>query len=147
VIARVPEANPLDFTATTFVTGTASTYAGGASTSSGTSKTAVEGRAVDPGSREGSGRARSVSLDEASWSCPWPREAESAGINEQMVVLRVSVDPDGSAQAVKIVTDPGTGFGQAARTCALHTRFLPGLDPSGQPVTAWSPPIRVRFVR
>jgi protein TonB len=148
VIARVPEATPVDFTTTAFVTGTATTYAGGTSTSSGTTRHAVEGREVAAGgSTQAGSRTRPVSLDEASWSCPWPREAESTGINEQTVVLRVNVESDGAVQTVKIVTDPGSGFGEAARTCALQTRFHPARDPSGEATAAWSPPIRVRFVR
>ena len=147
VIARAPEAGPLDMTATTFVTGTASTYAGGASTSSGTNQHAVEGRDVSAsGSRQG-GRARAVSLDEASWACRWPHEAESAELDEQTVMLKVNVDADGGVQEAKILADPGSGFAQAARTCALHTRFRPALDADGHGVAAWSPPIRVRFVR
>jgi protein TonB len=64
-----------------------------------------------------------------------------------MVVLRVSVRSDGTADAVKVISDPGAGFGQAARACALRTRFRPALDDAGAVVAAWSPPIRVRFVR
>jgi hypothetical protein len=96
------EAAPLPFTEGAFVTGTASTYAGGASTSSGTNQHAVQGRDVSPaGSRQG-GRARAVSLDEANWSCPWPREADNAGIDEQTVLLRVEVDAGGGVREVKI---------------------------------------------
>jgi protein TonB len=147
VIARAPEASPLDFTATAFVTGTASTYAGGASTSSGTNSHAVEGRDVSAAGGHDGGRARGVSLDEASWSCPWPREADSAGIDEQTVLLKVNVDAGGGVQAVTILADPGSGFAQAARACALRTRFRPAVDATGQNIAAWSPPIRVRFLR
>jgi protein TonB len=147
VVARAA-AGPIDLTASTFVTGTAATYAGGATTSSGTNKNAVEGTIVDPeGNQTGAAKGRPVRLDEADWSCPWPREADSAEINEQVVLLRVAVEPEGGVQSVKILADPGFGFGQAARTCALRTRFKPAQDEAGTPIFAWSSPIRVRFLR
>jgi protein TonB len=68
-------------------------------------------------------------------------------VNEAAVVLRVLVQADGSVQAVNVLADPGSGFGDAARTCAMRTPFRPALDDDGGPVAAWSPPIRVRFLR
>ena len=59
----------------------------------------------------------------------------------------VTVRPDGSPQSVKVVSDPGNGFGRAARTCALGRRYQTGLDRAGQPTTAATPPIRVKFTR
>lgn len=147
VIAQDPNAQPLDFTASSFVVGKAGTYAGGASTSSGTSTNAVEGRAIAPTAGGPGSRRRTVSLDESAWSCPWPSEAEGAESVQQVVVLRVSVRSDGTADEVKVLSDPGSGFGQAARACALRTHFRPALDEGGVAIAAWSPPIRVRFVR
>jgi protein TonB len=147
VIAQDPTAQPEDLTASSFVVGKASTYAGGASTSAGTSPRVVDARAVAPASAAPGTRRRSVSLDESAWSCPWPPEAEGIEIVQQLVVLKVSVRSDGTADEVKIVSDPGTGFGQAARACALRTHFRPALDDGGAATAAWSPPIRVRFVR
>jgi periplasmic protein TonB len=46
-----------------------------------------------------------------------------------------------------VVSDPGLGFGAAARACALGTRFLPARNEEGRPITAPSPPIRVHFFR
>jgi protein TonB len=92
-------------------------------------------------------RSRPVTLDEAAWSCPWPAEADALQVNEQTVVLRVFVRADGRADRVDVVSDPGFGFGSAARSCALATRFPPARDSSGQPIAANSPPIRVHFIR
>jgi protein TonB len=48
---------------------------------------------------------------------------------------------------VKVVSDPGHGFGRAARMCALGRRYTPGNDRAGQPITGTTPPIKVRFTR
>jgi protein TonB len=147
VIAQAPVAEPLDLTASSFVGGKAATYAGGASTSSGTSTHAAPGRAIAPTAGDPGSHRRSVSLDESAWSCPWPPEAEGAEIHLEMVVLRVFVRSNGTADEVKIVSDPGSGFAPAARACALRTHFRPAVDDGGAAMAAWSPPIRVRFVR
>jgi periplasmic protein TonB len=88
-----------------------------------------------------------VSLEGQSWSCPWPSEADSERIDEQTVIIRVVVDPDGSVRSAEIVVEPGHGFGKAAVTCALNTQFTPAHDRAGDAVRARSPPIRVRFTR
>ncbi len=142
---------PADFTGTAFVVGSAATFAGGTTTAHGTSRAPVTG-VVAPDATKGSGvagpsRARAVSLDEAAWSCPWPAEADAQQVNEQTVVLRVSVRADGRAERVEVLSDPGFGFAAAARLCAMATRFEPAHDSEGQPVAASSPPIRVHFYR
>jgi protein TonB len=149
IVARAPAAEPAA-PAETFVTGTAPSFAGGATTSSGTSTQPVPGRTADPkGTPGGTGQdlAHPVALDAEDWACPWPREAEAADIDEQVVVLRAAVRADGRASDVRIVSDPGHGFGAAARTCALSTHFQPARDRSGNATFAWSPAIRVRFIR
>jgi periplasmic protein TonB len=127
------------------------TYAGGTTTSSGTSRAPAPGAIAPGGTGDGSGPARSqaraVSLDQASWNCPWPTEADAQQVNEQTVVLRVKVGPDGRAENVEVLSDPGFGFGAAARSCALRTAFQPASDPAGQPIASLSPPIRVHFFR
>jgi len=57
------------------------------------------------------------------------------------------VRADGHAEHVDLLSDPGFGFGAAARMCALRTRFEPARDTAGQPIIALSPPIRVHFYR
>jgi protein TonB len=98
--------------------------------------------------RSGSGdRSGGVALGERSWSCPWPREAEAQRIDEQTVVIKVVVDPDGTVASATVVSDPGHGFGRAAVACALHTRFIPARDRDGRPIRAESPSVLVRFTR
>jgi len=152
VVAVDPNA-PADLTSETFVTGTANAYAGGVTTSSGTNTVAVQTREVSPSGRIGAAaaaapdRSSAVSLPGQSWSCPWPREADAEEIDEQTVVIRVVVRPDGSVESAKVIADPGHGFGDAAAACALRTRFSPASDRDGAAIRSASPPIRVRFTR
>jgi protein TonB len=150
-LAAAAEA-PADFTGTAFVVGNSAAYAGGTTMRSGTSRAPVAGAVAPGGTGNGAtsdpGRlARPVSLDQSAWSCQWPSEADAQQIDEQTVVLRVTVRPDGRAERADIVSDPGFGFGQAARFCALATRFEPARDTAGHPMRATSPPIRVHFFR
>ena len=143
--------DPVDFTGSAFIVGSGASYAGGATTSTGTSQKPALG-AVAPGETAGAkvavrSRARPVSLDQAAWNCPWPAEADAQQVDEQTVVLRANVRADGRADRVDVLSDPGFGFGSAARLCALGTHFEPARDVAGQPVAAESPPIRVHFFR
>lgn len=140
-----------DFSDQAFVVGTATAYAGGVTTPSGTGAvpgTAAPAQTPSPDrAPASSARARPVRLEGTAWRCPWPAGALDADIYEQAVVIRVEVGVDGRARRVRLVDDPGLGFGDAARACALKTRFSPALDGEGDPVLATSPPIRVRFTR
>ena len=82
----------------------------------------------------------------STWSCPFPPEADADQIDEAVVTVQVTVRPDGSALSASVVSDPGHGFGRAARACALGRRYQPALDRSGSP-TAASAPVNVRFNR
>jgi protein TonB len=82
-----------------------------------------------------------------SWSCPFPPEADAEGRDSAVAVIVVTVRPDGSPQGVSVVQDPGSGFGRAARKCALGRKYQAGLDKDGSPTTANTPPIRVKFSR
>jgi protein TonB len=99
------------------------------------------------GQISGPDRSTTVSLEGQSWTCPWPPEADSEQIDEQTVVIRVVVDPDGSAESAEIILEPGHGFGKAAVACALRTHFTPAHDRDGNAIRTRSPPIRVRFTR
>ena len=140
-----------DFSDQAFVVGTATAYAGGVTTATGTGAASGTAPAVQapaaPGSPPPTARARPVRLAGTAWRCPWPTGAFDADIYEQAVVIRVEVGADGRARRVRLLDDPGLGFGDAARACALKTRFSPALDGAGDPVAATSPPIRVRFTR
>jgi protein TonB len=82
-----------------------------------------------------------------SWNCPFPPEADADDVNQAVVSLVVTVGPDGSPVSVKVLSDPGSGFGAAARRCAFAQHFTPALDASGRRIAGTTQPIRVRFVR
>lgn len=86
-------------------------------------------------------------LGGTGWNCPFPPEADVDQVDSAVATVVVTVRADGTAQSVKVVSDPGHGFGRAARLCALGRRWSFGLDASGNPVTGTTPPIKVRFTR
>ncbi|HSY40576.1 MAG TPA: hypothetical protein VLA79_13640, partial [Polyangia bacterium] len=140
---------PLDFTGSAFVVGSGTSYAGGATTSTGTNRKAAVGAVAPNGTGDGAARSRAqpVTLDQAAWTCPWPAEADARQVDQETVVIRVAVGIDGRADRVDVLQDPGFGFGPAARQCALATRFGAARNPAGDPIAALSPPIRVHFFR
>ncbi len=83
----------------------------------------------------------------SEWSCPFPAEADAEGKDSAVATIVVTVKPDGSPASISVIADPGSGFGRAARRCALGRRYEPGLDKDGQKTTATTPPIRVKFRR
>jgi len=91
--------------------------------------------------------AAPVRLPVREWHCPWPAQAEYEDIDQQLVSIRVLVAADGRVERAELVSDPGFGFGAAARECARRVRFTPALDSQGRATRALSPPIHVRFVR
>ncbi len=152
VIARLSDnTRTEDFADFTVVSGEAGAYAGGVSASWGRSTNAVHAADVSPdGAMNGSGRgtlAAPVRLSARDWKCPWPKEADALRIDEQVVVIRVLVRPDGVVSRAELLSDPGNGFGPAALGCAEQTRFEPATDEAGKPYVSTSPPIRVRFTR
>jgi hypothetical protein len=82
-----------------------------------------------------------------TWKCFIPLEAHRKGIDSATVTLRVLVGPDGVARGVKILQEPGAGFGRVAAGCAARQRYRPAKGPSGTPAQAMTPVIRVHFVR
>jgi protein TonB len=92
-------------------------------------------------------RSRPIALlGSSSWNCPFPPEADAEQIDRAIVGVQVTVSPDGGALSVSVVSEPGHGFGRAARACALARRYQPAADRSGAPVTSTSL-INVRFNR
>lgn len=140
-------------------------YAGGTTAAKGTATSAVR----DPNAQEGGvpggkgsaaappppppssepDRSRPARPVNAAWSCShlFPPEADAEGIDNATVSIVVTVRPDGSAQSVKVLSDPGNGFGRAARTCALSQRFEAAFDRTGQAITGTTAPFTVRFTR
>jgi protein TonB len=151
---------PLDFTGNTFVQGTGSTYAGGTTQAGGTSKTAVyKTAAVATGVPGGTGtapvpvapridRSRAAALSGSTdWDCPFPAEADAEQIDNSAVIIQVKVRPDGTAENVNVLQDPGHGFGREARKCAMRKRYNAAFDVDGNPIAGMTKQIRVRFSR
>jgi len=155
-----PDEGPVDLT-NAFVQGTGSTYAGGSTSSEGTSKTAVYNpAAANTGVPGGTGTApapppRTVDksrapglLGSVDWNdCPFPGEADAEQIDQAFVLIQVKVKPDGSPESVNVVQDPGHGFGREARKCAMRKKYSQGSDPDGNPIGGMTKPFRVRFER
>jgi periplasmic protein TonB len=154
VLTAQPDPNePLDLTGNTFVQGSAESYAGGVTARSGTSNTAVR----DLGARAGGvvgGRGKEVGdqsraarpLDE-EWNCPFPAEADVEQINFKRVQVVVKVGTTGKALDVTVVSDPGYGFGLAAKRCAMRQRYQPALGNDGKPIVGTARSFYVRFSR
>jgi periplasmic protein TonB len=150
---------PVDLTGQTFVTGNAETYAGGVTASTGTSKTAVHnlaatpggvpgGTGTKPGPATGPDLSRPAGLLSGSneWSCPFPPEADMDQIDFQRVPVVITVRPDGKPDSVRVVKDPGSGFGREARKCAMEHRYEPARDREGHAITM-SLTLNVKFTR
>ena len=96
----------------------------------------------------GPDRSRGASVSGGSeWHCPFPPEADSAQIDESYVTLQADVRADGTASAVRVVSDPGSGFGREAKRCALGNTYATALDHDGNPIAATTKPFRVHFSR
>jgi len=139
-----------------FVTGDKGAFAGGVTDRAGTSTTAVHDQAAKG---DGAGSAAKtvvapvVDLSKpprlagsAQWRCPFPIEADDAGIDHAVVTLRVQIGADGAVRSTNVVADAGNGFAREARRCALSNPWLPALDRAGQPVSG-SATVNVRFDR
>jgi hypothetical protein len=91
--------------------------------------------------------------DSPTWSdpehpaCTFPKEADPPRIDAAEVMVRVLVANDGSPRAAQTIDEPGYGFGPAATRCAMSRRYQPATDDRGLPIQAWTPPIRIHFVR
>ena len=150
---------PVDLTGDGFVTGNGD-FHGGITSGSGTAKTAVRDLKAQPGgAATGTGTApapvvaaagpdlsRPAKPTGTSWNdCGFPAEAQLDGVEFGVVKLVVTVNPDGRAKSVTILSDPGSGFGNHARQCAMRRTFKPALDKSGQAVVSSTPPFTVKF--
>ncbi len=162
VLTQAPDPNePVDLT-NAFVTGDSDSYAGGVTQANGTSAAAVYARKVGvPGGAGTSGgpkvagpntvgvdRSRAASLaGSKEWKCDFPAEADVDQINEAFVVVQVATRADGSPDRVTILSDPGNGFGRAARVCAMKEHYDPALDHDGNAIAGSTKAIRIRFER
>lgn len=139
---------PVDLTGEGIVVGNSDRFAGGVTSSTGTSKVAVRDTRATPGATgspttvapkvagpppvDRSRRARPL---KTQWDCPFPKDADADGIDTAKVPVSVTVGPDGRPISATVVRDPGSGFGRNAQRCALAERYEPALDASGKPIT------------
>ncbi|WP_437575181.1 TonB family protein [Sorangium sp. So ce887] len=91
--------------------------------------------------------AREPPSGSAVWACPYPDEADKNAIDRGTAVIKVYVEPDGSARWAVVLHDSGYGFGAAAAQCAVRRRYVPAKDRSGAPFGSWTLPITVTFTR
>jgi protein TonB len=146
---------PIDFTQ-----GNGPVYAGGFTTSNGTSTTAVTSMPSPTGKPGGTGpvqapppvvgpdRSRMAGPGNSDWSnCPFPEEADTAQIDDAIVQIQVDVRPDGTPASVRVLSDPGNGFGREARRCAMNKRYQTALDHDGHPIAGTTRPFNVHFSR
>ena len=148
-----------DITDFSLVQGEGATYAGGTTASNGLSRSAVQGTVAAVPTAFGlstAARSSSVPSTEDRAKSPQPLNGNwdcshlyPAGAAPDFAVVRVvaTVDISGRVVSVSILSDPGNGFGEAAKRCALSQRFSPGLDHDGRPTLKSTAPIRVRFSR
>jgi hypothetical protein len=68
-------------------------------------------------------------------------------MDEAYVTLEIDVRADGTAAAVRIMKDPGYGFGREARRYALTQRYQPAFDHDGNAIPQTIGPIKVHFSR
>ena len=161
VLTQEPDpSDPVDLTGNTIVQGNADAYAGGFTASNGTNTNAARTTPNPSGATGGTGQAqaappapmpdqsRTASLGgNAEWHCDFPDEADTAQVDEAYVTLQADVKADGSPSAVRVLSDPGNGFGRQARRCAMNKRYVTALDRDGTPIAGTTKPIRVHFSR
>ena len=78
------------------------------------------------------------------WDCAFP--TAGGGRSEANVLVRVHVETDGKPLSVDVLEDPGAGFAEAAKTCALGKAYEAARDVNGQPIRATTFPFYIHFV-
>jgi periplasmic protein TonB len=142
------------------VQGAGSEYAGGTTSSIGTSATAVRGAASstkDTGPRlpssgnqeavAGPDLRRQATPSGSNWNCSSLFPSDPDAGDYATVLIAVTVLPSGKPKSAAIIRDPGHGFAAAARACAMLQSYSSALDRQGNPIVATTPPITVRFTR
>jgi protein TonB len=130
--------------------GTADNFAGGNTAPDGKSTTAQHGPVSDQGAAnagglaqvtnpaqqvEGPNLSKPAGPGRTSWNCGFPAEADTDQIDEANVLVQVDLTADGTPTAVRVLRDPGSGFGPLARQCAMRMRsYQVALDHDGHAV-------------
>jgi hypothetical protein len=150
VVAQAPDNAPADLTSFDLVVGQGTSYAGGLSSSKGTSTKAIEGTAAKIGGvADGAAQdlSRPAGLLRRDWSgCPWPGEAQDSDLREAAVTVRVTVGKSGVLERVDTLHAPAGGFDEATHDCLSREPFRSALDVDGVPV-ADTHLLVVHFVR
>ena len=140
----------------TMVQGSADSYVGGVTSSRGRSKTPVRSTMRPKGTPGGKGvrrgqpdRSRPAKPAAPSWSCShlFPTAANESDVHHALVTIVVEVSRRGTARGVRVISDPGHGFGAAARTCAMGQGYVAALNTNGAAVNGFTAPFSVRFTR
>jgi protein TonB len=161
--AKEDPSQPVDFTDFTMAQGNADKYYGGVTSADGKAK----GEVTDPNARgsgtpggkgsadaspaaapkqEGPDLSKPASVARKDWKCPFPPEADADDVDHANVRVLVTIRPDGTPASVKVLNDPGHGFGRQARNCALGERYNPALDRDGKP-TQGTASVGIDFTR
>ena len=80
------------------------------------------------------------------WDCAFPLAAERGGKDEANVLVRVHVESDGRPLSVDVLEDPGGGFGNAAKKCAMDKAYEAPRDSTGKPIRATTFPFYIHFL-
>jgi protein TonB len=160
LLTQEPDENAPDDYDDSFVTGDNDSYAGGMTASLGKSLEAVYGLGAraggTPGGTGSAEPAKPATPDcsrlptfgsNSMWDCGFPWEADRDRIDHALARIAVTVRPDGTAESVQVVFDPGHGFGRLAKSCAMKQHFDVGRDHNCRPATLTTEPFAVRFNR
>jgi hypothetical protein len=88
---------------------------------------------------------RGLPAKESLSACYMTAAALNAGVSTATARILVDIRPDGKADAVTVLEDPGFGLGKAAAQCAKEKRFEPARDAKGKTIRGQLA-IRVRFL-
>lgn len=92
----------------------------------------------------GQGRVATTATAQAQRSIPqlvngdaFPCEVHNHidDLKNKSAFIAIHVGPDGVAQTVDVLEDPGSGLGDTARQCAMAQKYRPAVDAKGQPTT------------
>jgi outer membrane biosynthesis protein TonB len=76
----------------------------------------------------------------------FPEEANTDGVDDAYVTLKIAVDAQGSPTSVTVVQDPGHGFARQAKQFALRQKYDVAFDRDGKPIPGVCNP-RIHFTR
>ena len=103
--------------------------------------------APEPGVRKSPAPRAPHAIADPSWDrCPFPGASSPARIDEAYVLLRIAVAPTGAGQSAEVLCDPGYGFAEVGRDCALAHKYIPAQDEDGNAIFG-TMKLRIHFSR